>query len=237
MTHRQKNLLEAFSASAAVEKAASAERDGATVGGPFAPESTPDAAEPEFPSEKPGLGETLLQPENRGGLLILLGLGLTLAFLAGRASKGGTVAAKDDEPSIEETRPASTAPTSGSPTVVPIVSAEAANEPAAGRSLSAAELALADPTNRFTIKLCEYEVDRDEDLAWPNFNYLEDLGLPVAMIQRGQRLFIVIGAAAQQAELDDQLAQAKSMAGPPPRSKSAEFSDAYVVMIDSVLDR
>jgi hypothetical protein len=233
MAHRQKNLLEAFQASSAVEKATSGEKDEAAAGGPFAPDA-PQLEDPELTAEKPGISETLLQPENRGGLLILLGLGLTLAFLAGRASKGAVAAAEDDdEPAAAEIERAAV-----SPHVVPVApGAGPVDSPEPEPELSAAEVALVDPLNRFTIKLCEYEVDQDEDFAWANFHYLEDLGLPVAMLQRGKRLFVVIGAAAKQADLDELLMQAKTMAGPPPRSKKAEFSDAYVVMIDSVLDR
>jgi hypothetical protein len=234
MAHREKNLLEAFSASAAVEKATSSEQDEAAAGGPFA-ESPPSPPQLEVDDgEKLGIAETLLQPENRGGLLILAGLGLTLAFLGGRASKGEVVAAGESEPKGGE----ETSQASALPNVIPVApAAGTTSDPAPEPELSSAEQALVDPINRFTIKLVEYAVDQDEDFAWANLHYLEDLGLPVAMLQRGKRLFIVIGAEAKQANLDDLLQQAKSMAGPPPRNKPAEFSDAYVVMIDSVLDR
>ena len=57
------------------------------------------------------------------------------------------------------------------------------------------------------------------------------------MLERGKRLFIVLGAAPRQVDLDDLLMRAKTMNGPPPRSVKAEFSDAYVDKIDKFFER
>ena len=81
MVNRQKNLLEAFTASANAEKAASEDPtvQGSPSGGPFAPSpSRDDHLEP-----RGTLTDTLLHPENRGGLFALFGVLVTLAFLAG----------------------------------------------------------------------------------------------------------------------------------------------------------
>ena len=50
-------------------------------------------------------------------------------------------------------------------------------------------------------------------------------------------MFIVIGAASKQADLDELLKSAKTMNGPPPRNREAEFSDAYVEKIDNLYER
>jgi hypothetical protein len=241
MAHRQKNLLEAFNASAAIEKSESDHTpDSSAAGGPFAPEAKPatQAAPPALLTDevKPSLVETLLHPENRGGLLVLVALGLTLAFLAGRASVGRVEAEESSTPvaSREPEKARATLPSpSGSP------AAEAPAEPELSQEAQTpAERALLDPENRYTIKLVEYSnSERDEELAWETFYYLEDQGLPAAVLGRGQRLFIVLGAARQQAELDDLLQQAKTMKGPPPRNKKAEFFDAYVDKIDKFIQR
>jgi hypothetical protein len=228
VVNRQKNLLEAFTASANAEKAASEDpaptgSGGSPSGGPF--------AEPSARRERPGaprgsLADTLLHPENRGGLLALLGVLLTLAFLGGRMSAGrgerSVVAAP--EPEAAPVEPAAREPL-----------APAAAE--AQTPVSEAEKALADTRNKYTIKLVEYASGRDEDLAWNTLNYLEGLGLPAASLYKGKRMFIVLGAASKQADLDELLKRAKTMNGPPPRNREAEFSDAYVEKIDNLLER
>jgi hypothetical protein len=230
VVNRQKNLLEAFTASANAEKAAS--EDPAPKGSGASPAGGP-FVEPSARRERPAaprgsLTDTLLHPENRGGLLALLGVLVTLAFLAGRMSRGdgAPVAAAAGAPAPETAlaEPASREP------LAPAI-------PEAQTPLSEAEKAIADTRNKYTIKLVEYASGRDEDLAWNTLNYLEGLGLPAAAITKGKRMFIVIGAAAKQADLDELLKRAKTMNGPPPRNRQAEFSDAYVEKIDNLYER
>jgi hypothetical protein len=229
VVNRQKNLLEAFTASANAEKAASEApapkgSGGSPSGGPFA---EPSARRERPAAPRGSLTDTLLHPENRGGLLALVGVLVTLAFVIGRMSgRDGTPV---EAASAPEPAPASVEP-----------AAREALAPAAPETktpISEAEKALADTRNKYTIKLVEYTSDRDEDLAWNTLNYLESLGLPAAAIYKGKRMFIVIGAASKQADLDEILKGAKSMNGPPPRNREAEFSDAYVEKIDNLIDR
>jgi hypothetical protein len=239
LVNRQKNLLEAFTASANAEKAASEDpaptgAGGSPSGGPFA---EPASRRERVDAPRGSLTDTLLHPENRGGLLALAGVLLTLAFLAGRISRGG-----DAAPPVAAAGPAPAgAKLAGEPGAPPPL-APAAQQPRgepqeAQVPLSAAEKALADTRNRYTIKLVEYTKDQDEDLAWNTLNYLEGQGLPAAALYRGERMFIVLGAAAKQAELDELLERAKTMNGPPPRNRAAEFSDAYVEKIDNLYKR
>jgi hypothetical protein len=94
------------------------------------------------------------------------------------------------------------------------------------------ERALLDPVNRYTVKLVEYRKGRDDDAALTTLAYLLEQGLPAVAQVQGGRLFILLGAAPTQADLDDLLETAKTISGPPPLSKPAEFADAYVVGID-----
>jgi hypothetical protein len=243
MAHRQKNLLEAFSASAAVDKAAAADEDGLApapapevAGARKATDAEPRPAPPLLDTElsaPPGVVQTLLQPENRGGLVILLVLGLALAFLTGRASVGSVVA-QDDAAAPDEVAAATNARAGLQPQAVTPVPT---GEPLLVQPQTPAELALADLGNRYTVKLVEYRLDRDEDLCWANLAYLEELGLPAAVVMRGERMFIVLGAAPTVSELDDLVHRAQTMRGPPPRNEKAEFADAYVERIDKLYKR
>lgn len=245
MAHRQKNLLEAFSASAAAEKSESERASGSSAaGGPFAPEAPPPEApprveRPQLPPRKPSLSETLMHPENRGGLLVLVALGLTLAFLAGRATVSRVAAKEGGSPAATESEHArASLPTPDLETAPGGDEGGRPEQELSQEPSSPAERALLDPENRYTIKLVEYgSGDRDAELAWEAFDYLEEQGLPAAILGRGKRLFIVLGAAPRSADLDDLVEIAKTMNGPPPRSKKAEFFDAYVDKIDKFIDR
>lgn len=232
MVNRQKNLLEAFTASANAEKAASEDPSvpGSPSGGPFAPgPGREDAIERSSSS----LADTLLHPENRGGLIALLGVLITLAFLAGRMTmdeREGTLAAAPAEPPPTGAQPARAE--------TPRPQAPAAVESEPDQPITPAEKALADTRNRYTIKLIEYaDRKRDEDLAWNLLNYLEDQGYAAASLFKGERLFVVVGAAPNQVDLDGDLDRLRAMTGPPPLNRKGEFSTAYVEKIDNLYTR
>jgi hypothetical protein len=257
MVNRQKNLLDAFSASAAVESAPEREPR-AEPGGPFV-SVTPREPVPQVKSparqavseeeiqatlRQTSFLEMLLRPENRHGLVALQVVLLALVFLAGRASVGrvdaGATTAAEAGPPSDVTTAGTGSTGAGAPgsvrAAVPIPTA-ASGEDHAERlePRTPAELALMDPANLYTIKLVEYQKDHGESLAWKTMDYLEDLRLPAVMLYRGERLFIVLGAAARQADLDQLLRLAKTMNGP--GGKKAEFADAYVDKIAKFLDR
>lgn len=233
MVNRQKNLLEAFTASANAEKAASEDPSvpGSPSGGPFAPgPGREDAIERSSSS----LADTLLHPENRGGLIALVGVLITLAFLAGRMTmeqRQAAHAAAPEEPSTAGAPPARTE--TPRPQAAP-----AAAEAEPDQPITPAEKALADTRNRYTIKLIDYaDRDRDQDLAWSLMNYLEDQGYESAAIYQGKRLFVVVGAAPNQVDLDEDLDALRALPGPPPLNRKGEFSTAYVEKIDNLYAR
>lgn len=259
MAHRNKNLLEAFSASAANEKSAKdAAENGApsSVGGPFATppkqESILTAAERELVKDAstgpPAFARTILRPENYQGLIAAIVIVAAVSFLIGRATSGGVTAAEGAEesasvaPKAVDEQPALAATPIPLPGSVGLVSARTSEEADLAETddalrMSAIKSELLDPANKYTITLAEYRKDRDEHLATPTLYYLLDEGLPAAMLYRGNRLLLVVGAAPRQVDLDDLLERAQTMPGPPPSNRKAEFSDAYLNKIDKIIDR
>jgi hypothetical protein len=246
MAYHKKNLLEAFQASAAADKAKAAEdaaSGAAKAGGPFAQGTgLPPAPKPAPPQPQP---QAQPEPEpprparpawGRDGLqrLIVLQLVITVAaFFLGRASVSRVDAS---EPSEGEPVQAAMAP-SGSAPSEPQSAPQPEPQEGSGAEVDREpgtphERALLDPANRYTVKLVEYRKGRDDDAALSTLQFLLDQGLPAVAQVQGGRLFILLGAAPTQSELDDLLETAQTMSGPPPLSKPAEFADAYVVGID-----
>jgi len=255
MTYQKKNLLEAFQASAAASKARASEgasKDVPRGAGPFA-RSSPAARseEPELPLlDAPARPRWQLDGTQR--LIVLQVVIATAAFFLGRASvstvdaksSGGT-GKPDQVAGVSAPKPQSETNKSQTSTPQKDTSAKKASEsakapaPASSSQVSsapgtAAERALLDPANLYTVKLAEYVKDRDDKVALDTLAWLQGQGLPAVAKFKGTRLFLVLGAAAKQKELDQLLQTAKTMTGPPPRSKAGEFHDAYVVNIESL---
>lgn len=234
MAIQKKNLLEAFQASAAAEKAPSAPapRASSKAGGPFAAASPPAPAALETPRRE------RWKPDQLQRLVALFVVVSVAAFFLGRASVS-SVGAQDAPASAgpaagEEAARAALAPPGTSPAAAPSQPEPAS---AATKAATPAERALLDPRNRYTVKLVEYRSGRDDELALETLRYLQGLGLPAVAQFRGKQLFILLGAAASTGELDDLLARARTLTGPPPLSKKNEFHDAYVVVIDKLIQR
>lgn len=237
----KKNLLEAFQASAQAEKAKvqqSAEAGGAKAGGPFAPSPVTEPPPPVVRSA-PKPEPALRRPDALQRLIALQVVITIAAFFLGRASVGTVAAGAPREDTAGETqaalapREASAAPAAKAPAVP-------AAEPAAVTSNdpgTAAERALLDPNNRYTVKLAEYRKDRDESVALDTLRWLLSQGLPAAARYEGTRLFLLVGAAPSQVELDGLRDRLKTMNGPPPLNKPAEFHDAYISSIDRLITR
>lgn len=234
MAIQKKNLLEAFQASAAAEKElerASGTPTTSKAAGPFA--AAESAPPPEAPRLAPAAGEqrgTAWVQESTTRLVVLVTVLIVAAFFVGRASVGR----------VEAGASSSSAPTTGR-VVEPRPSRPSSTsqaEPASSvQAQTPAERALLDPRNRYTVKLVEYKKGRDDEIAMQTLAWLQGQKLPAVAQFQGARLYILLGAAEKQSGLDDLLAQAKSMNGPPPQNRQAEFHDAYVVSIDRLIQR
>lgn len=228
----KKNLLEAFQASAAAEKAkvqTPAEATGAKAGGPFAPQPA-SAPPPPVVRGAPKPESPLRRPDALQRLIALQVVVTIAAFFLGRISVGDVAAGAPSVPLAEPARPAARpeAPPPASNAAAAVTSADAGN---------AAERALLDPNNRYTVKVAEYEKGRDDEIAAGTLQYLISQGLPAVAKFQGSRLFLLVGAAPKQAELDGLRDRLKTMNGPPPVHKPAEFHDAYISSIERLITR
>lgn len=232
----KKNLLEAFQASAAAEKAkvqAPAEAAGAKAGGPFAPQPA-SALPPPVVRSTPKPDSPLSRPDALQRLIALQVVVTIAAFFLGRLSVGDVQAGSapatvsDAQQSVPEQPARPAAQPQGKPTAAAVTSADAG---------TAAERALLDPDNRYTVKLAEYQKGRDDEIAAGTLQWLISQGLPAAAKYQGSRLFLLVGAAPSQAELDGLRDRLKTMNGPPPLHKPAEFHDAYISSIDRLITR
>ncbi|HVS17014.1 MAG TPA: hypothetical protein VMT18_00335 [Planctomycetota bacterium] len=234
----KKNLLEAFQASAQAEKAKvqpPAEASGAKAGGPFAPSPTTEPPPPVVRSA-PRPESALRRPDALQRLIALQVVITIAAFFLGRASVGGVEARTPDEgvataalaPNESSAQLAAKPPTKPAGEVAAVTSSEAG---------TAAERALLDPNNRYTVKLAEYRKDRDESVALETLRWLQSQGLPAVARYEGTRLFLLVGAGPEQVGLDALRDRLKTMNGPPPLNKPAEFHDAYISSIDRLITR
>lgn len=229
----KKNLLEAFQASAAAEKAkvqAPAEATGAKAGGPFAPQPA-SAPPPPVVRSAPKPESPLRRPDALQRLIALQVVITIAAFFLGRSSKSGgeAQAAPPIAPAASQVAQEAPARAAAQPQASGVVtSADAGN---------AAEHALLDPNNRYTVKLAEYQKGRDDAIAASTLAWLQSQGFPAAAKFQGTRLFLLVGAAPSQAELDGLRDRLKTMNGPPPIHKAAEFHDAYISLIDRLITR
>jgi hypothetical protein len=163
-------------------------------------------------------------------------LAVVCAFLLGRASVRGVAAASTDT----ATNAASVAPQT--PPTNEAINAPAAAAPqveADRQARSPAEQALLNPANVYTIKLLEYSrSETNQARALETLRYLTDVvQFPACVTSTSSRIVILVGAAPKQSELDALLSRAKTIAGPPPLSRPAEFHDAYIDKIDKLFPR
>lgn len=204
-------------------------------------------------------------PSGRGGLtlsgshlqlLVLAQLVFTVvAFLLGRASVRPVEAAAGGTPndaSAGQGSPLGANPGASFPTPADQGQAApdevAASARGAGGALavraeptpvSAAEQALRDPRNIYTLKVADYVHNESSvRLAQDAARYLvESAGLPACLVLKGTRVYLLVGAAPRQVDLDELGRTVRQLKGPPPISKPAEFHDAYVEKIDKVFQR
>jgi len=244
MSQRNKSLLEAFKASGPTKPLSS--------GGPANPAlpSSP-AIRPSLLGSGPPRGGVTLRPAQLQLVLLAQLLLLVVAFLLGRSSGRSALASNTDGASQDAVSKAAAAPVlessaPGISTPRPVVEAPPVAPAPTDAQVqvdphprNAAEQALLDKNNVYTIKLVEYaNTETNRKLAQDALRYLtEQSGLPACLAGTGTRLYILVGAAPKQVDFDELLKLVKQMKGPPPMSKSGEFHDAYLEKIDKVFKR
>lgn len=185
-------------------------------------------------------------------MLLLVGV-----FFLGRWSVGAfssvNAGARDERPSLESALGAGAAsPAAESPEDSPgasrEVSARAAPTPKDGgaanaallerpQTLSAADAALLDPANRYTITAISYDAnERNLALAKAVAAHFAKRSLPVCTpYQRDKKLFVVVGAAPNTTQLEDLKRAVNNMDSP--NGQKGEFASAYITPIDTIVQR
>jgi hypothetical protein len=159
------------------------------------------------------------------------------------ASASLAPAATNLAPSSPPNSPPNSPPISSQAQQPPLSGSNPASAPAGGdfdpNPRTPAELALLDRENIYTIKLIHYSnTEANKRLAAGTARYvIEQQNLPAVVAADSTGLYILVGAAPRQVDLDGFLARAKKMPGPPPMSKPGEFHSAYVEKIDRVFRR
>lgn len=251
MANRGKHLLEAFKTAgpgASSPPSSTASRSASSPGGG----GGGGGARPS-PSSSPYGAPTVISlnaPQLRlFGLVVLLLCVVT--FLLGRLSVSrGTQAAESDSAAkaAQSAVAAQVAPSGPAPTASPAVAEAqpptAPPAPAGGQPIvdsqarEPAEQALLDRKNVYTIKLVHYSnTQANQRLAAQTAQYIRAQNLPAVVATDGAGLFILVGAAPRQVDLDAYLAQVKRLAGPPPLNRAGEFASAYLEKIDRVFKR
>lgn len=237
MSSRGKHLLEAFRAAGPGMSPPAASTPNA-LGKTIAP--APRANAPRT--------WTLNAPQARLIGLVAL-LAMVVAFLLGRMSVRSFAHAAGDADSTEAVREsvddAGDRATAGERTASvgrPAGPAPSVQSPAAvvdPNPRTAAEQALLDRTNVYTIKLVHYSnTEVNTRLAAATARYvIEAHNLPAVVAADTTGLYILVGAAPRQVDLDDYLSRVKRMSGPPPQSRAGEFTSAYIEKIDKVFRR
>lgn len=105
------------------------------------------------------------------------------------------------------------------------------------QNMTAADAALLDTRNRYTVKAIQYDAnERSFALAKEVCAHFARRSLPVCTpYQRGGSLSILVGAAANTADLEELQRAVKSIDSP--NGTKGEFASAYIAPIDSVVKR
>lgn len=174
-------------------------------------------------------------------LALVAFLAVVVAFLLGRMSVSRPALAAD--PDVQENREDSTtgqASLGALPAPPPAAPAAQPNAPPVDPNpRTPAELALLDTANVYTVKLVHYSnTEVNQRLAAETARYVIGThNMPAVVAADSTGLFILVGAAPRQVDLDDFLARCKKMPGPPPLSRPGEFHTAFIEKIDRVFKR
>ncbi len=196
-----------------------------------------------------GGGGFALRPSQWQWLVLAQVVLLLCAFLVGRASVQETAASEarvdasrgpQFAPAVEPNAPAASgAPASGgTPAATPNAPGTTLPVRAEPTPVSAEEQALRDPRNIYTLKVADYVYNESSvRLAQDAARYLKNSGLPACLVQKGTRVYLLVGAAPKQVDLDELGRTVRVLSGPPPINRPREFHDAYVEKIDKVFQR
>jgi hypothetical protein len=261
MVVRKKNLLDAFRQAAPEgrKSAIPSHKPASGAGGPFAPNVSPNippgaapksvqpaAASPTLRFEpisgssadaaaRPLTARLLSDRRVRAAVLVvaLIGVG---AYFSGRFSakpaQAAAAAAAGDAGAGDGSRGALA---TGSPAGADLVE----KNQAAARMGTAADKALMDPVNKFTIQLIQYRNDdAGKKLAQETAEYLRKQAIPVVSpISSGKNVILVEDAKPRTEDLAGLLKHVKLLPGPNPQDKQTPFSSALVVNIDKIVKR
>jgi len=220
MAHIQKSLLEAFQQS-------TDERQGGSPApaGPFAGQPTePSKATPSLdliPSFS--IREARSIAWLAGVAVGFFLLGLLVGRWAAGAGGGPDPGAPADDVYAAELPATASEP-------------DAAGDAAAGGGVDADE-ALFDAANRYTVIAVTYGLSSEQQAyAWETHRHFRARGLPVATpVGDGSNVYVLVGAAPTAAELEAVRDRVRAMTAPDGRA--GQYASAYVVPIESVLDR
>lgn len=185
----------------------------------------------------------------RSPIAIVLGTQLAiiaLAFWLGRwsASLGDPSEARAQEPAESSTFTSSPPPDEPSAAREadedPPAASRASNPPASAAvaEMTAADRALLERRNLFTIKVAEYRNnDTSRELAMRAYRHLAQHNFPVCTpYLAGSSIYLMVGAAPQAQTMENELLpQIKSLLGPDGKNK--DFATAYIVRIDHLVSR
>lgn len=224
MSQRSKNLLEAFNQSKAPEKSAepvAPPRGSAPkVGGPFA-DAVPVARAKEQPKVYGVRSDAARSPRERLRVVVLCASIAVIFFFVGRVSAPSVGAAEKAQAAAPGATP--------QPAVTP---------PAAKQiDVQGNDAALIDPANQATILACTYKLSAENTTAAKVCRaQLVEQGLAASVFQNPtkKQIYILVGAAPRQVDLDGMLVRVKNATSD--RGKQ-EFKDAYAVPIDNYVVR
>jgi hypothetical protein len=250
MVVRQKNLLDAFRRAAPDARPAATPSVPSSSGGPFAPSKSPELRlEPirSSPASSPAssLGEfgepgassapTASSRRLRAGILIALLIGCgayAVARFTPKSGSTGNAPAAGDSVGADSAHGALSAGLAAGSDLVE------RNE-AAARMGTAADKAMMDPANKFTIQLIQYKNDdAGQKRARETAEYLRKQAIPVVSpISYGKNVLVVADAKPRKDDLAALLKHVQALPGPPPQDKQTPFSSALVVNIDKIVKR
>jgi hypothetical protein len=248
MVVRKKNLLDAFRQAAPEgrKSAVPSDKPASGAGGPFAPTPGPSQASSARSTEKspslrfesgaPTLLARILSDRRVRAVVLVLALIGIGAYFSGRFSakpaQAADAAVAGDAAAADASRGALAKGTAAGSDLVE-------KNQAAARMGTAADKALMDPVNKFTIQLIQYKNDdAGKKLAQETAEYLRKQAIPVVSpISLGKNVILVADAKPRTEDLTGLLKHLKLLPGPNPQDKQTPFSSALVVNIDKIVKR